>query len=122
MYLKEIKSFIINQIKTAEWKKDYSTKPTKYLSNYLSISIDKLNVNFEFKLHQNFTNNNFKVHISDLGLNLFYFFFYLLFFVKRSAKLEEHRRRQQDIIKNWNRFLDLNTNFKRDNKINKILD
>lgn len=124
MVTKEIKQFVISQMKEADWEVEKYNNLNKYTSNYLSIRIEfniSQKVSFALKIPSGYSNNELILSRKELGINYFQFR-WLLRYVKKSCKLVDKRRRESEISRNWKKFLDKNKDLKRDNKINQIID
>ncbi len=120
MVTKEIKQFVISQMKEADWSMEKYKHITKYQSKYLNIS-DSDKIEFSIMMPSGYSQNEFKLTRDELGFNFFHFI-WLLKRVKKSCKLVDKRRREQEISRNWNKFLERNKDLKRDNRINQVLD
>jgi len=114
MVKKEIKQFIITQMKESDWKIESSNK---YSSKHLIIDDEE----FLLKIPTGYSNSNLKILRKELGINYFHFL-YLLRYVKKSCKLADKRKRDEEISYNWKKFLEKNKDLNRDNKINQIID
>ncbi len=122
MVLKEIKEFVISQMKEADWEADPSRDLRRYVSKYLNIKIPtNEKKSFTINVPSGYSSRDLVITRKELGLNLFHFW-YLMRYVKKSCKNVEKRRRDREISNQWNRFLEKNKDLKRDNKLNKILD
>jgi len=122
MVLKEIKEFVISQMKEADWEADPSRDLRKYVSKYLDIKIPSTEKKtFTIKVPSGYSSSNLIITRKELGLNLFHFW-YLMRYVKKSCKNVEKRRRDREISNQWNRFLEKNKDLKRNNRINQVLD
>jgi hypothetical protein len=121
MVTKEIKQFVITQMKEADWEiEKYLNKYTsKHLINFESNIRQK--VDFVLKIPTGYNNSDLKISRKELGINYFQFR-WLLSSVKKSCKLVDKRRRDAEISRNWKKFLDKNRDLKRDHKINQIID
>lgn len=122
MFTKEIKQFVINQMKEADWEVEKYLN--KYTSKHLTINLEpniSQKVDFVLKIPSGYSTNDLKLSRKELGINYFQFR-WLLRYVKKSCKLVDKRRRDAEISYNWKRFLDKNKDLKRDNKINQIID
>lgn len=124
MITKEIKQFVITQMKESDWEVEKSTVLNKYTSKYLTISHGTdilMNVNFVIKIKTNYSHNDLLISRKELNFNYFHYRI-LLRHVKKSCKLADKRRREAEISINWKKFLEVNKDLKRDNKINQIID
>lgn len=118
MVTKEIKQFVINQMKESDWEVEKYLN--KYTSKHLTINIEsniRQKVDFVLKIPY----GELILSRKELGINYFQFC-WLLRYVKKSCKLVDKRKRDAEISYNWKRFLDKNKDLKRDNKINQIID
>lgn len=120
MVTKEIKQFVISQMKEADWYMEKYRDYSKYNSKHLSI-FDGSQVEFTIIMPSGYSQNEFKLTRDELNFNFFHFI-WLLKRVKKSCKLVDKRRRDQEISRNWNKFLEKNKDLKRDNRINQVLD
>lgn len=124
MVTKEIKQFVITQMKEADWEVEKFNHFNEYKSKHINIQHDTTisqKVTFSIKIPSGYSYENLKLSRKELGINYFRYRF-LLKNVKRSCKLVDKRRRDAEISYNWKRFLDKNKDLKRDNKINQIID
>ncbi len=122
MVTKEIKQFVITQMKEADW--EIEKYLNKYTSKHLTINLEsniRQKVDFVLKIPTGYSINDLKLSRKELGINYFQFR-WLLGYVKKSCKLVDKRRREAEISRNWKKFLEKNKDIKRDNKINQIID
>lgn len=116
--LKEIKQFVINQMKSGGFtSKELGNEKIIYESDYLIITI-KEDGDILFKIKKS---NDFELKPSDIGLSKLRIYF-LMFGVKRSAKLFKERVKEEMISIKWKQFLERNKDLNRDRKIDNILD
>jgi hypothetical protein len=112
--IKEIKSFVINQMKIGQFasivREDYS----KYESDYLIITKEEKDLFISIK------KSDLQLTLKDLNLSKLRFMI-LMLRVKKSANNFKERSKQEMISLKWNRFLDSNKDLKRDKKLNDIL-
>jgi hypothetical protein len=120
MVTKEIKQFVISQMKEADWTMEKYKESTKYQSKHLNISVGS-QIEFSIIIPSGYSQNDLKLTRKELGINYFHFR-WLLRIVKKSCKLVDKRRREKEIVRNWNKFLERNKDLKRENKINQVLD
>ena len=121
MVTKEIKEFIISQMKEADWSHNkYSDNWDKYSSKYIKIDWNYSGAIFSLNM-DNRDWDTYQITRKELGLNFFYFL-WLIRFVRKSSKLYEKRFRNEEISKNWNKFIEKNKEIIRDHKIKKIID
>jgi hypothetical protein len=122
MVLKEIKEFVISQMKESDWESDHSRDLIKYNSKHIVIKIPNAGrMSFNIKVPGAYSNDDINIKRKELGLNLIHFWI-LMIYVKNSSKNVEERKREKEITYQWNRFLERNKDLRRDNKLNKILD
>lgn len=123
MLLKEIKQFVISQMKEADWcveKGEINEYKSKHI-NILHETDIAQRVTFIIKVPGYYSSENIRLNRKELGINYFYYR-YLLRIVKKSCSLVDKRRREQEISISWNKFLEKNKDLKRDNRINQVLD
>jgi hypothetical protein len=124
MVTKEIKQFIISQMRDADWEFEKLNRFNEYKSKHVNILHDtdiSQKVTFSIKVPTGYSNNGLKLTRKELGINYFYYR-WLLRIVKKSCKLVDKRRRESEIALNWKKFLEKNKDLKRDSKINQVLD
>jgi hypothetical protein len=122
MVLKEIKEFVVSQMKESDWESDHSRDLIKYNSKHIVIKIPNAGkMNFNIKVPGGYSNDDINIKRKELGLNLIHFWI-LMIYVKNSSKNVEKRKREKEITYQWNRFLERNKDLRRNNKLNKILD
>lgn len=124
MVTKEIKQFVITQMKEADWELDKNSNIKKYKSKHIYINhITDISqkVTFIINIPTGYSNNEFSISRKELNLNYFHFI-WLLIRVKKSCRLVDERKRHNEISWNWNKFLEKNKDLNRDNKINQIID
>lgn len=124
MVTKEIKQFVITQMKEADWEVEKFNDFNEYRSIHINIQHDTTisqKVNFSIKIPSGYIYENLKLSRKELGINYFRYRF-LLKNVKRSCSLVDKRRREAEISYNWKKFLEKNKDLNRDNKINQIID
>ena len=124
MVTKEIKQFVINQMKEADWVVEEFNSFNEYKSKYINIQHTTditQNVIFTIKIPSGYSFENLKLDRKELTINYFEFRWFLRY-VKKSCKLVDKRRRDAEISYNWNRFLEKNKDLNRDNKVNQIID
>lgn len=111
--LKEIKSFIIDIMKSEDFTRHKSSYGITYTSKNLSIDIDQDTISFT--LRRKFTVTLDQIKLSLLRYNI------LMIRVKYSSKREKKRREEEVLKRNWELFLDKNKDLKRDKRINQII-
>jgi hypothetical protein len=132
MVTKEIKQFVISQMKEANWHVEKNNSTNNYHSRHLNIEHYKdiqhllrglsQKTTFSIKVPSSYgSTTDLEISRKELGINFFYFHF-LLRKVKKSCKLEDKRRREAELSRSWKKFLDKNKDLKRDNRINQIID
>lgn len=125
MVTKEIKQFVISQMKEADWEIEKYNNSSKYTSKHLTINHGTdilMKVNFILRIPSGYSGYSDLI-ISRKELNLNYFYYSILLRnVKKSCKLADQRRREFELSSYWKRFLEKNKDIKRDNKINQIID
>ena len=122
MVTKEIKEFVVSQMKESDWESDHSRDLIKYNSKHIVIKIPNTGkINFNIKVPGGYSNDDINIKRKELGLNLIHFWI-LMIYVKNSSKNVEKRKREKEITYLWNRFLERNKDLRRNNKLNKILD
>lgn len=124
MVTKEIKQFVISQMKEADWDLEFLNNSNEYKSKHINIQHDTTisqKVTFSIKIPSGYSYENLKLSRKELGINYFYFR-WLLGSVKKSCSLVDKRKREQEISRNWKKFLERNKDLKRDNRINQLLD
>jgi hypothetical protein len=124
MVTKEIKQFVITQMKEADWEVEKFNNLNEYKSKHINIQHDTTisqKVTFSIKIPSGYSYENLKLSRKELGINYFRYRF-LLKNVKRSCSLVDKRRREAEISYNWKKFLEKNKDLNRDNKIKQIID
>lgn len=112
--LKEIKSFIIDIMKSEDFTRHESYRnDITYTSKNLSIDINPDTISFTLR-------RKFTVTLDQIKLSLLRFHI-LMIRVKYSSKREEKRREEEVLKHNWELFLDRNKDLKRDKRINQII-
>jgi hypothetical protein len=117
--IKEIKSFVINQMKIGQFASIVREDYEKYESDYIIIT--KEIITKEKKdLFISIKKSDLQLTLKDLNLSKLRFMI-LMIRVKKSASNFKERSKQEMISLKWNRFLDNNKDLKRDKKLNDIL-
>jgi hypothetical protein len=125
--LKEIKSFIISEIKNEEsnWHKHESRNEIEYKSKWLTIQIpdNKKDESKYISIYLSGSDSYYSTTYSlkDIGLSKMRFNWLLKYNVDYFIRNREKRQKMENIVNNWNNFLDKNKSLNRDKKIDKIL-
>jgi hypothetical protein len=126
--LREIKSFVISEIKNEEsnWQKNSNRDEIEYKSKWLNIKIPcdnyKKNRDKDITIYLRGTDSYYSSSYSlkDIGLSKIRFNWIIKdvdFFIKNREK----RQKMENIVNNWNNFLDKNKSLNRDKKLEKLL-
>ena len=111
--VKELREVFINECKSGSWEK-----------NSFSISNRYFRLTEEFKDKKSTwkieLDNRATLRIEEIGISKIYFR-YLKFFVDRSVRNSEKNRNLIQIGRISDKFFEKNTELKRDNKLNKLL-
>ena len=120
--LREIKSFIIDELKNEDssWRKHEMRDSIEYNSKWLSITIPK-NDKVEIELNSGDNYHRTKYNIKDIGLSKIRFNWLIKYNVEVFIKNKEERQKMENLVGNWNNFLDKNKSLNRDKKLEKIL-
>ena len=120
--LREIKSFIIDELKNEDssWRKHEIRDSIEYNSKWLSITIPK-NDKVEIELNSGDNYHRTKYNIKDIGLSKIRFNWLIKYNVEIFIKNKEERQKMENLVGNWNNFLDKNKSLNRDKKLEKIL-
>lgn len=120
--LKEIKSFIIDELKNEEssWKKSEPTSNLEYSSKWLSITIPN-NDKVLIELNNSDSYYRIKYNIKDIGLSKMRFNWLIKYNVEKFIKNREERQKMENLVYHWNGFLTKNKSLNRDKKLEKIL-
>jgi hypothetical protein len=125
MVTKEIKQFVITQMKESEWELEKLNIINQYKSKHLNIEHDTTisqKVTFSIKIPTGYSSlKEIKLTRKELGISYLQYRF-LLISVKKSCNLVDKRKRESEIDRHWKKFLENNKELKRDNKINQVLD
>jgi len=125
MVTKEIKQFVITQMKESEWGLEKLNIINQYKSKHLNIEHDTTisqKVTFSIKIPTGYSGlKEIKLTRKELGISYLQYRF-LLISVKKSCNLVDKRKRESEIDRHWKKFLENNKELKRDNKINQVLD
>lgn len=133
MVTKEIKQFVITQMKESEWEVEKLPASLKrelnvinyYKSKHINIEHDTTisqKVTFSIKIPTGYSGlKEIKLNRKELGISYLQYRF-LLRSVKKSCSLVDKRKREAEIAWHWKKFLEKNKDLNRDNKINQIID
>jgi len=124
--LKEIKSFIIDELKNEEssWTKSESTSNVEYSSKWLSIKVTEdreRNEKVEIELNNSDSYYRIKYNIKDIGLSKMRFNWLIKYNVDKFIKNREEMQKMENLVYHWNGFLTKNKSLNRDKKLEKIL-
>ena len=127
--LKEIKSFIISEIKNEEsnWHKHEGRDEIEYKSKWLNITIpcDDHQKNrgkyISVSLRGNESYYSTSYSLKDIGLSRIRFNWLIKYNVDFFIKNREKRQKMENLVSNWNNFLTKNKSLNRDKKLEKIL-
>jgi hypothetical protein len=125
--LKEIKSFVISEIKNEEsnWQKNSNRDEIEYKSKWLNIKIPCVSnvATKDITIYLRGTDSYYSSSYSleDIGLSKIRFNWIIKYNVDLFIKNREKRQKMENIVNNWNNFLDKNKSLNRDKKIDKIL-
>ena len=125
MVTKEIKQFVITQMKESEWEVEKLNVINHYKSKHINIEHDNTisqKMTFSIKIPTGYSGlKEIKLNRKELGISYLQYRF-LLISVKKSCNLVDKRKREAEIAWHWKKFLEKNKDLNRDNKINKIID
>ena len=111
--INELKSFVIDQMKNAEWCENSSNR---FKSKYITIDTRTGNVTpTVIKVW------DIEIEYNDISISKIRWKF-LMKKVKKSSSLSMIRHKKLHLAKRWNEFLTRNKDLDRDNKLNQILD
>jgi hypothetical protein len=125
--LKEIKSFVISEIKNEEsnWQKNSNRDEIEYKSKWLNIKIPCVSnvATKDITIYLRGTDSYYSTSYSlkDIGLSKIRFNYLINHNVDYFIRNREKRQKMENLVKNWNNFLDKNKSLNRDKKIDKIL-
>ncbi len=112
--IKEIKKFIIDQMKNGQFASIIKIGYEKYESDYIIIEKEGVEVTICIK------RSDLKLSLDDINLSYLRFKI-LMLKVQKSANHFKERSKKEMIKHRWNNFLDENKDLKRDKKLNDIL-
>ena len=120
--LREIKSFIIDELKNEDsnWRKSKDRDMTHYNSKWLEMSIYE-NGHVEIQLNNGDSYYRTKYNIKDIRLSKMRFNWLLNYNVEKFIKNREQRQKMEILVSSWNSFLTKNKSLNRDKKLEKIL-
>ena len=111
--VKDLREVFINECKYGSWEK-----------NSFSISNSYFRLTKEFKDKKSIwkieLDNRTTLRLEEIGISKIYFR-YLKFFIDRSVRNSEKRRNLIQVGRISDKFFEKNTELKRDNKLNKLL-
>ena len=124
--LKEIKSFIISEIKNEEsnWHKHESRNEIEYKSKWLTIQIpdNKKDESKDICIYLSGGSYYSTTYsLKDIGLSKIRFNWLLKYNVDYFIRNREKRQKMENLVNGWNTFLDKNKSLNRDKKLDKIL-
>ena len=123
--LKEIKSFIISEIKNEEsnWRKYESRDGIEYKSEWLNITIHEKNESKDISIYLSGSDSYYSTSYSlkDIGLSKIRFNYLINHNVDYFIRNREKRKKMENIVNGWNNFLNKNKSLNRDKKLDKIL-
>jgi hypothetical protein len=111
---KDIKKFIIDQMKNGQFASVVNNIVERYESDYIIIHKGGTKVNILIK------NSDLDLSLDDINLSYLRFKI-LMLRVQKSANNFKERTKQEMIKYKWNNFLNNNKDLKRDRKLNDIL-
>jgi hypothetical protein len=125
--LKEIKSFIISEIKNEEsnWVKHESRNEIEYKSKWLTITIpdNEKNESKDISIYLSGSDSYYSTSYSlkDIGLSKIRFNYLINHNVDYFIRNREKRQKMENLVNGWNNFLNKNKSLNRDKKLDKIL-
>jgi hypothetical protein len=127
--LKEIKSFIISELKNEEsnWYKHEGRDETEYKSKWLNITIPcddhqvKRGKTITIYLKGTDSYSNPTYNLKCIGLSKIRFNWLIRYNVEIFIKNREEKQKMENLVGNWNNFLENNKSLNRDKKLEKIL-
>jgi hypothetical protein len=112
--IKDIKKFIIDQMKNGQFASVIKPEYEKYESDYILIQKEKTIVSIWIK------KSDLQLSLDDINLSYLRFKI-LMLRVQKSANNFKERAKQEMIKHRWDKFLNDNKDLKRDRKLNDIL-
>ena len=125
--LKEIKSFVISEIKNEEsnWYKHESRNEIEYKSKWLTITIpdNEKNESKDISIYLSGSDSYYSTSYSlkDIGLSKIRFNYLINHNVDYFIRNREKRQKMENLVNGWNNFLNKNKSLNRDKKLDKIL-
>jgi hypothetical protein len=123
--LKEIKSFVISEIKNEEsnWIRHESRNEIEYKSKWLTISIPGNEKNKDISIYLSGSDSYYSTSYSlkDIGLSKIRFNYLINHNVDYFIRNREKRQKMENLVNGWNNFLNKNKSLNRDKKLDKIL-
>jgi hypothetical protein len=125
--LKEIKSFIISEIKNEEsnWIRHESRNEIEYKSKWLTITIpdNEKNESKDISIYLSGSDSYYSTSYSlkDIGLSKIRFNYLINHNVDYFIRNREKRQKMENLVNGWNNFLNKNKSLNRDKKLDKIL-
>ncbi len=123
--LKEIKSFVISEIKNEEsnWIKHESRNEIEYKSKWLTITIPDNEKNKDISIYLSGSDSYYSTSYSlkDIGLSKIRFNYLINHNVDCFIRNREKRQKMENLVNGWNNFLNKNKSLNRDKKLDKIL-
>jgi hypothetical protein len=125
--LKEIKSFVISEIKNEEsnWVKHESRNEIEYKSKWLTITIpdNEKNESKDISIYLSGSDSYYSTSYSlkDIGLSKIRFNYLINHNVDYFIRNREKRQKMENLVNGWNNFLNKNKSLNRDKKLDKIL-
>ena len=121
--LREIKSFIIDELKNEDssWRKHEMRDSIEYNSKWLSITVNEKSGDVIIELNNSDSYSRTKYNIKDIGLSKMRFNWLIKYNVEKFIKNREEKQKMENLVGNWNNFLENNKSLNRDKKLEKIL-
>ena len=125
--LKEIKSFVISEIKNEEsnWIRHESRNEIEYKSKWLTITIpdNEKNESKDISIYLSGSDSYYSTSYSlkDIGLSKIRFNYLINHNVDYFIRNREKRQKMENLVNGWNNFLNKNKSLNRDKKLDKIL-
>jgi len=119
--LKEIKSFIISEIKNEEsnWHKHESRNEIEYKSKWLTINEKNKDISIYLSGSDSYYSTSYS--LKDIGLSKIRFNYLINHNVNYFIRNREKRQKMENLVNGWNNFLNKNKSLNRDKKLDKIL-